>query len=393
MTAPSAGPRRHARRFGWVAAAVLPCLLGAAALVAATAPTEDPTPSIPADRTAAPPDDRAARDIADGTVGVTVEGNRLLRDGEPWVPRGFNMIGLLTPAWCDRPVGIAAREHFGAEELAAAREWGADALRFQVSQRGLADPAVSEKEREAYLASVVDRVAQARAAGFAVIVSMQDQNYGCGDVHPLPSAATVDAWSAVVPALPEDPGVLLELFNEPRNEDDAAGWKQWRDGGLSPDPNLGDAVVGHQALVDHVRGLGSTNVLIADTARLGERSAGLPLLDDPLDRLAYAIHPYYYVLGKSWWDQHYGDLAAIAPVLATEWNYPAEGCGTDEERLAPELLDYLRRHSIGVFGHAFDIPGTTVADWSWTPTDCGTGAGGSGALLREHFRSQARAPR
>jgi hypothetical protein len=286
---------------------------------------------------------------------------------------------------------VAAREHLGPEEFAAARDWGADMLRFQVSQRGLADPAVAESDRAAYLAAVVDGVAQARAVGFAVVVSMQDQFYGCGDVHPLPSAETVDAWRALLPALTRDPGVLLELFNEPRNDDDAAGWAQWRSGGSSPDPNLGEPAVGHQQLVEAVRRLGSTHVLVADTARLGERSAGIPLLDDPLDRLAYGIHPYHYVRGERWWDRHYGDLAGVAPVLATEWNFLADGCGTEAERLAPELLAYLHRHGIGVVGHAFDVPGTTVADWSWAPTRCGTDAGGSGALLRSHFRSLAAA--
>jgi Cellulase (glycosyl hydrolase family 5) len=390
-----AGERRfRGRARAW--AVVLACLIAGPALLAATVPPDGMTTSVlPSAAVLVPDPGSTVADPEPGhpEPGVTVDGDRLLRDGEPWVPRGFNMIGLLTPAWCDRAVGIAAREHFGPEELAAAREWGADVLRFQVSQRGLADPAVAEHDRAAYRAAVLDGVAQARAAGFAVVVSMQDQFFGCGDVHPLPSTATMDAWSVLVPSLRQDPGVLLELFNEPRNEDDAAGWRQWRAGGSSPDANLGDAAVGHQALVDHVRELGSTNVLVADTARLGERSAGLPLLDDPLDRLAYGVHPYYYVLGRKWWDEHYGDLAAVAPVVATEWNHLADECGTDAERLAPDLLDYLTTHDIGVFGHAFDIPGTTVADWSWTPTDCGTPSGGSGALLRDHFRALARAPR
>jgi hypothetical protein len=353
-------------------------------VVAATVPREGPAP---ASRPDLRPDPGAAAPTTPD-AGVTVIGNRLLRDGRPWLPRGFNMVGLLTPDWCPRPVGVAAREHFGAEQLAAARSWGADALRFQVSQRGLADPAIGQADRIAYRDSVLDGVALARKAGFAVVVSMQDQFFGCGDVHPLPSAVTVDAWSVLAPPLADDPAVLLELFNEPRNEADAAGWAQWRDGGTSPDANLGDPAVGHQALVDHVRGLGSSNVLVADVARLGGRSTGLPLLSDPLGRMAYAIHPYYYVRGEHWWDDHYGDLAERAPVLATEWNYPAEGCGADFELMAPDLLDYLRRHGIGVFGHAFDIPGTTIADWSWTPTECGTASGGSGALLREFFTSQ-----
>ena len=370
MAAPSGDARQRVRRGLRVGVVALACALAGPALLI-------PDPGVPV---TSPAPER----------GVTVDGAQLLRDGEPWIPRGFNMIGLLTPAWCDQPTGIAAREHFGADELAAARNWGADALRFQVSQRGLADPAVAADDRAAYLASVLDGVAQARAAGFAVIVSMQDQTYGCGDVHPQPSAETADAWRVLAPELADDPDLLLELFNEPRNEADAAGWAQWRDGGSSPDANLGDPAIGHQALVDLLRALGSANVLVADAARLGERSTGLPRLDDPLERVAYAIHPYYFQPGEPWWDEHYGDLAVDVPVLATEWNYLAAECGTEAERLAPRLLGYLAEHGIGVFGHAFDIPTRTVADWNWTPTRCGGVVGGSGAVLRDHFRSQAR---
>ena len=392
MAAPSWSSRQRFRRSLHAATGVLACLLAAPPLVAATAaPGRFPSSVLPPAAEVLMPDAGAPAAEPPAAPGITVDGERLLRDGEPWIPRGFNMIGLLTPDWCERRVGVAAREHFGADELAAARDWGADALRFQVSQRGLSDPALAEADRAAYRASVLDGVAQARQAGFTVIVSMQDQFFGCGEVHPMPSAETVTAWRALVPELAEDPGVLLELFNEPRNEDDPAGWAQWRDGGRSPDANLGDAAVGHQALVDAVREMGSANVLVADAARLGERSGGLPLLDDPLDRLTYAVHPYYYVLGEGWWDEHYGKLAEVAPVLATEWNYLGDECRTDAQRLAPDLLDYLHQHSIGVFGHSFDIPGTTVADWSWTPTRCGTAAGGSGALLQNHFRSLARA--
>ena len=382
MAAPPAAGRSRLRR----AALLAVCLLGGPAVLAATA-APDRLPAVVPAQALLPDAGPGAAGTAGAVPGVTVDGNRLLRDGEPWLPRGFNMVGLLTPAWCDRAVGIAAREHFGPAEFAAARDWGADVLRFQVSQRGLADPTLPEADRSAYRDAVLGGVAQARDAGFVVIVSMQDQFYGCGAVHPMPSAHTVAAWESLAPSLADDASVLLELFNEPQNEADAAGWAQWRDGGPSPDPNLGDVAVGHQALVDTLRSLGSTNVLIADTARLGERSTGLPLLTDPLQRTAYGIHPYYYERGEGWWDDHYGDLAAVAPVLATEWNYLPAECGTWAERMAPDLLDYLRRHGIGVFGHAFDIPRTSIADWSWTPTECGTAVGGSGALLRGFFLS------
>ena len=58
------------------------------------------------------------------STGITVSGTLLLRDGAPFLPRGFNLIGLLTPAWCQRATGIAARDHFGAAEFAAVPDPG-----------------------------------------------------------------------------------------------------------------------------------------------------------------------------------------------------------------------------------------------------------------------------
>jgi hypothetical protein len=329
-----------------------------------------------------------------GPAGLTVAGTGLLLDGTPFVPRGFNMVGLLTPDWCVRAQTADARANLGEQELAAARAWGATTLRFQVSQRGLADASIARADRDAYLQEVVAGVTMARDDGFVVIVSMQDQTYGCGPAHPLPTAQTVAAWDVLAPAFSGDPSVALELFNEPDNDATAAGWAQWRTGGTTPLTNQGAPAVGHQALVEHLRSLGVPNLLVADVAQKGERSAGLPLLADPAGNLAYAIHPYNYTNGPSWWDQQYGSLAAAAPVVATEWNYLAGGCGRTEERMAPDLLGYLRAHGIGLLGHAFDQVGTLVADWSWTPTQCGTGSGGSGAVLRLDFalRADAESP-
>jgi hypothetical protein len=322
-------------------------------------------------------------------TGLSVAGNLLLKDGAPYLPHGFNLIAVLTPPWCLRTSTQGARDHFGQAELDAAHAWNADTLRFQVSERGLADPSIDPSARRAYLDTVVAAVTLARTYGFTVIVSMQDQGLGCGAAHPLPSQETVDAWSALAPALMGDPYVMFELFNEPQNNADAAGWAQWRLGGSSPNTNLGVVAVGHQALVDHLRALGSTNVLIADAARYAELTAGMPRLTDPAGRLVYGIHPYAYLPGVSRWDVQYGAAAGDVPLIATEWNYLAADCGTAAEKIAPDLLTYLRRHHIGVLGHAFDVLHTTVADWNWTPTRCGTAAGGSGSVLRSSFTALA----
>src|SRR5947209_2653589 len=72
----------------------------------------------------------SAADVA--TPGLDVAGNQLLRDGVPFQPDGFNMIGLLTPAWCVRPASQGARDHFGQAEMDAALAWHANTDRKSV---------------------------------------------------------------------------------------------------------------------------------------------------------------------------------------------------------------------------------------------------------------------
>lgn len=321
--------------------------------------------------------------------GLSIVGSQLYKDGKPYLPRGFNMIGLLTPDWCSRKEGIAARDNFGQAEMDAAKAWNANTLRFQMSQRGLADPTLTDDQRAVYLQHVQDGVALARSNGFTVILSMQEQGYGCGNLNPLPTDQTVDAWTIVGQAFKDNPYVMFELYNEPNVENDVAGWEQWRNGGTTPVANNGFPAIGHQALVEHLRSLGANNVLIADGARKAARLSGLPLLNDPANQLMYGIHPYYFTPGETWWHDQYGYLVGQVPLIATEWNYLADGCGASAEQMAPDFLQYLKANNIGLLGHAFDTPGSTIADWSWTPTECGTATGGSGKVTKDFFAAQS----
>ncbi|CAM3073629.1 hypothetical protein COSO111634_00820 [Corallococcus soli] len=114
---------------------------------------------------------------------------------------------------------------------------------------------------------------------------MQGPFYSCGDVHPLPSAATLRAWSTLVPELKADPDVMLELFNEPQNDV------------TTPLSNLGVPAVGYQQLVNHMRSL----VLTADGANYAGKLQGVPLLTDTHGppRLMYAVHPYYFHIANN----------------------------------------------------------------------------------------------
>lgn len=340
------------------------------------------------------------------TKGMKIVGNVLTKDGAAFYPRGFNMIGLLGPDGCPNPktAPTNARKAFGKTELLAARDqWAANTVRFQVSQRGM-DP-----KDPIFLQSYVDRVKAgvqlARSLGLVVIVSMQDQIYGCGFVHPMPSAATLRGWSTVVPLFKADPYVMFELFNEPQSQVDAASWEQWKNGGTSPIDNLGEPAVGHQQLVKHVRSLGAQNVLIADGANYAGKLQGVPLLSDTLadPQIMYAVHPYYFhvydnaslATDQANWDTRFGYLTSKVPVIATEWNAHNNACHAGADARIPDLFAYLVKHRIGLMAHAFDIAGLMVKDLTtWTPTDmsgyaCDVVGYDAGELVQAHYKQLA----
>ena len=101
--------------------------------------------------------------------------------------------------------------------------------------------------------------------------------------------------------------------------------------------------------------------------------------------IAYAIHPYYFAPGAAYWQTWWGFLTTTHAVIATEWNFQAPDCGTNVETLTPTFLTWLDTHGIGITAHAFDYVGTLVADFSWTPTKCGTASGGVGDVLKAWY--------
>lgn len=322
---------------------------------------------------------------------VTVAGNQLLRNGQPWVPRGFVMVGVLSP---DRTgAGGRAFQHLNDAAMEAALRWGADSLRFQVSQRGL-DPDDSLYGGAQYLADIQTAVDLASRHGLNVILSVQDQSLSGGTAHPQPSAATMRAWGTLTAAFNHRPDILYELFNEPQNNDGAAGWAVWRDGGPAED-NQGDPAIGHQPLLDFVRSTGSTNVVIVEGAKKGGSLVGIPLLVDPLGQLAYGVHPYLAnaALNAAGWEARFGYLTPTVPVIATEWNAHSWSgiCRPDWPQISASLLSYLAAKGIGLYGWAFDMPNSLVRNWSRQPTsfagyDCGTHGGGAGELVLAHFQ-------
>jgi hypothetical protein len=339
---------------------------------------------------------------ADGAV--RVQGAHLVRDGSVWLPRGVQIVGLVAPAGSLTGRYVDANAHFGLAELEAARAAHADVIRFQVSQYGLdpEDPLYSP----GYVHEVQNAVELARGLGLTAIVSLQAETPAGRDrICPLPDAGAERAWQQLAPMFAGDPGVLLELFNEPSLLISSANWQLWQYGGLvtMSDGSTCEAV-GMQTLIDDIRADGATNVIIVPGLGGETTLEGMPTLTDPASplspQLAYGIHYPSLAGGVGRWDAKFGNASASVPVIVTEWYANTTHlCTPDEPARAASLLTYLATKQIGVVGYAFDVPGTIVADWSYAPTTyagfaCGPPGDGPGRLLLGEFAglSQADGP-
>jgi hypothetical protein len=320
-------------------------------------------------------------------AGMRVAGTRLLRDGAPFVPAGFTLVALVNPngegetAWAARRLNDRTMD----EALA----WGANTVRFQLSQRGLdpTDPLYSQ----AYLDRITAGVALARARGLVVILAIQDQGPSGGSSHAQPSEATIRDWQTLTALFNGDQNVVYEMFNEPQNRPTADGWKVWRDGGPA-ERNQGTPAVGHQRVLDAIRDSGATNVVIADAGQFGQRLDGIPLLHDPLGQVAYGVHPYltHTLREPDDWEPGFGFLRTQYPVVATEWTAVSrvKFCKPEWATTSPLLLDYLQQRDIGMLAWALDVLDSLVADGSFRPTSldgfqCGEEfSNGAGELVK-----------
>jgi endoglucanase len=161
------------------------------------------------------------------TTSVTVSGINLMRNGVLWIPHGAQIIAFVAPPAVQSGPFAQAYAHYSTAELSAIKTWGADTVRFQVSQPG-ADP-----QNTLYTASFVAQVQAAvnfaRSIGLNVIVCVQDETQS-GETNPatVPNGATVRVWQGLAPLFNSDTGILYEIMNEPRLMPNTANWTTWQ---------------------------------------------------------------------------------------------------------------------------------------------------------------------
>ena len=327
--------------------------------------------------------------------GVSISGNQLLNNGVQWTPKSLQLSAFVASPAVGKGVYAAAYQHFTLAELSALEGWGADTVRFQIGQPEM-DPQ-SPLYTASFVAQLSQAVAQARAQGLMVILSVIDQaQTGETSVASLPNAATIRAWSTLSAMANNDTGILFEMFDEASLPATAANWALWQSA--------------YQSVITAIRAGGAKNVLLAEGLQGGTTYAGAPMLSDPLGQTGYAVHPWFFAnsITPAAWDAEFGNFAASNVVVATEWSTLTGGpyteyCGPTTPTDAQTLLKYLLAKKIGVSGFAFDDPGngatldvigTIVQDLNGTPTTfaggalvCGQAGFGPGSMLQTEFKT------
>ncbi len=142
--------------------------------------------------------------------------------------------------------------------------------------------------------------------------------------QPMPDQDhSVAFWSQVATIYKSNGAVIFDLFNEAfpdSNQDTTAAWVCLRDG--SPCPGVSYVAAGMQTLVNTVRGVGASNVLLVGGVTFsGHLSQWLQYKPvDPLNNIAASWHSYNFsqCRDQTCWDNEVAPLARQVPIIVGE---------------------------------------------------------------------------
>jgi hypothetical protein len=291
---------------------------------------------------------------------LTVAGNKLALSGFP--ARTIRLRGVNIPS-----LSWGAGEYIAESVILSFDAWNCNVIRLPVSPDRWLGKGTYLPGRDNYRRTVDDIIRAAGARGKYVILDCHE--YIC------PTAGTLEFWMDAAETYKNNPAALFGLLNEPYG----VSWEVWRNGG--------NGYIGHQALVDAIRGLGANNILvaggldyaydlrgIAENYRLTDTESGYGII--------YDSHIYPMKGNKADWDGKVGCLRGTAPVLIGEFGWDADnpllapGGNAIYNAWLPALLDWMddTRDGYGepVSWTAWNLhPSSTpkaVSDWTFKPT-------------------------
>jgi endoglucanase len=313
-----------------------------------------------------------------------------------WEPHGVVMVSFeAAPAAFNNvaPYLKYANQNYSTGEIDTIKNFGADTIRFMVSQPGTDPQDPNGLYSAAYINHFTAAVQYARSIGLNVILNVQDETPS-GEPNPTgkPNAATQRSWQRLAPIFNGDHGIMYEIYNEPGYADTTQGWTNWQ--------------TAMNSVITTVRGTGSQNVILADGLSYGGELdlAANYLLSDSESDTAYAVHPYFNNVAQeqmSYFQSSFGTFAQGAAVVVTEW-YPGSAffCDGTTAQSSLSLYQYLSGAGIGITAFAYDFPGMSPdkisgsigTDFAGTPTtflgtSCGDLSYGPGTVLKSWYNS------
>ena len=259
-----------------------------------------------------------------------------------YIPYGINLTGL---AHTDYAAQMAQDE---ADIAAAADDWCANTVRFQVRQANLVSPAGHISQ--AFLNAVTAEVHFAERRGLVVVLNLQWQMDNARLVESMPTRRSEAFWGSVAAHFGTDPSVVFDIFNEPAQRA-PCGWAFWRNGGVC----RGHHYIGMQALADFIRARASNLFWVEGISAgslLNEAWRYHITGDGPLE---YSEHRPPGRHQYRTWDAEFGYIARSghAPVVEGEWADYARGqapwaCWDDAPVSAPRFLKYLQARGFGL---------------------------------------------
>jgi endoglucanase len=245
--------------------------------------------------------------------------------------------------------------------------WNANAVRIPLDQdRWLTNAA---QYCNTYQATVEAAVNEALATGMIVILDLHWSDQGnlattASGQQCMPDQNSVTFWQQIATLYKNNPNVWFELYNEPYppGSTQAAQWNTWQNGGsVTCTSNVGNNTgtwnaPGMQTLINTVRATGATNIVIAGGLSYSSILANVPALTG--GNVAYAVHPYINTSDPDGatdgsWTNNFGNQAAKAPVIATEFGDMTCGNATYDNA----ILNYFHANNMGYTAWAWYVGG------------------------------------
>jgi len=323
-----------------------------------------------------------------------VKGNQLVdSNGTTVVLHGVDRSG--TEFACVDPGNLIFNGPNDQASITAMKSWNINSVRIPLNEdcwlgiNGLAP----SQSGSTYQSAVYDFVNLFLSNDIYVIVDLHWTAAGRAIPRgqaPMPNQDhSIDFWKSVASKFKGMNNIIFDLFNEPYPDsswDSTAAWVCWRDGG-SNCTGIGYEVAGMQDLVDAVRSVGATNILMLGGLEYSNSFAQWVryLPKDALNQLAGSWHSYNfnYCNNLNCWQQYVLPVAQKYPIIIGEFG--ENDCG---HSYVDNLMTWADKNGLSYLAWTWNdwnckSGPSLIADYSGTPTGFGIGVKNHFASLRK----------